>query len=180
MLLNYNFTIEYINTKDFGQVDALSRLATIIDTGGLRNRLTCDRLYEARKLAQIQPPFSSVALLQQQKAVIPNSLRHRVLSTLHKAHPGQTRVKMLARSFVYWPTMDSDIEILVKTCRRCAFVAKDSIKAELQSWRKPHQPWTRVHADFAGPMEGLYYPLIVDAYPKWPEIVQISSMCHCH
>uniref|UniRef100_W6NBQ2 RNA-directed DNA polymerase n=1 Tax=Haemonchus contortus TaxID=6289 RepID=W6NBQ2_HAECO len=26
MLLNYNFAIEYVNTKDFGQVDALSRL----------------------------------------------------------------------------------------------------------------------------------------------------------
>ncbi|KAK6763651.1 hypothetical protein RB195_024101 [Necator americanus] len=37
-LLNYSFTVEYINTKDFGQVDALSLLVTIIDTGGLRNR----------------------------------------------------------------------------------------------------------------------------------------------
>ncbi|KAK6735646.1 hypothetical protein RB195_018707 [Necator americanus] len=38
MLLNHSFTIEYINTKNFGQVDALSRLVTIIDTGGRRNR----------------------------------------------------------------------------------------------------------------------------------------------
>ncbi|KAK6763680.1 hypothetical protein RB195_024126 [Necator americanus] len=38
MLLNYSFTVEYINTKDFGQVDALSRLVTIINTGGLRDR----------------------------------------------------------------------------------------------------------------------------------------------
>ncbi|KAK6726143.1 hypothetical protein RB195_004452 [Necator americanus] len=72
MLLNYSFNIEYINTKDFGQLDALSpsHLFTIIDTGGL---------------------------------------------PLRKTHPGQTKMKMLARSFVYWPTMDSDIEKLVKT-----------------------------------------------------------------
>ncbi|KAK6763678.1 hypothetical protein RB195_024125 [Necator americanus] len=72
--------------------------------------------------------------------------------------------------------MVSDIEKLVRTCPRCASVAKDLIKAEVQSWPKPHSPWTRVHADFAESMEGLYCLLIVDAYSKWPEIVQMSSI----
>ncbi|KAK6751305.1 hypothetical protein RB195_002971 [Necator americanus] len=55
-------------------------------------------------------------------------------NTLQKAHPGQTRkTKMLARSFVNWPTMDSEIEKLVKTCPRRASVGKDPIKAELES-----------------------------------------------
>ncbi|KAK6757826.1 hypothetical protein RB195_015570 [Necator americanus] len=58
-------------------------------------------------------------LLTASRRVVPKSLRYLVLSTLHKAHPGKTRVKMLARSFVYWPTMDSDIEKLVKTYPRC-------------------------------------------------------------
>ncbi|KAK6763081.1 hypothetical protein RB195_023693 [Necator americanus] len=71
---------------------------------------------------------------------------------------------------------DSNIRKLVKICPRCASVAKDPIKSELHSWPKPHSPWTRVHADFAGPMEGRYYLLIVDAYSKWPEIVQMSSI----
>nr|CDJ93989.1 RNA-directed DNA polymerase (reverse transcriptase) and Integrase domain containing protein [Haemonchus contortus] len=40
MLLNYNFAIEYVNTKDFGQVDALltSHNAAPINAGGLRCR----------------------------------------------------------------------------------------------------------------------------------------------
>ncbi|KAK6726431.1 hypothetical protein RB195_004633 [Necator americanus] len=85
-------------------------------------------------------------------------------------------MKMLPKSFVYWPTMDSEIEKLVKTCPRCASVAKDPIKAKLHSWPKPHSPWTRDHADFVGPMEGRYYLLIVDAYSMWLEIVQMSSI----
>ncbi|KAK6762690.1 hypothetical protein RB195_023413 [Necator americanus] len=108
--------------------------------------------------------------------VILKSLEHRVLSTLRKAYPGQTRMEMLASSFVYLPTMDSDIEKLVRTCPRYASVAKDPQKAELQSWPKPYSPWTRVHADFAEPMKGRYHLLIVDVYSKWLEIVQISAI----
>ncbi|KHN81957.1 Uncharacterized protein K02A2.6, partial [Toxocara canis] len=33
----------------------------------------------------------------------------------------------------------------------------------------------RVHADFAGLINGAYYLVIVDAYSKWPEIVQMNS-----
>ncbi|KAK6756007.1 hypothetical protein RB195_014413 [Necator americanus] len=103
-------------------------------------------------------------LLTASRTVIPKS--HRVLSELHKAHPGQTRMKMLARSFVYWPTMDSNIEKLVKAGPRCASVAKDPIKAELHPWPKPHSSWTQVQADFAGPMEGRCYLFIVEAYSR--------------
>ncbi|KAK6762639.1 hypothetical protein RB195_023383 [Necator americanus] len=62
--------------------------------------------------------------------------------------------------------------------KTCQDLPKMSIrgKAELQSWPKPRSPWTGVHADFAGPMEGRYYLLNVDAYSKWPEIVQMPSI----
>ncbi|PIO53816.1 integrase core domain protein, partial [Teladorsagia circumcincta] len=115
-------------------------------------------------------------LLTASRIVIPRSLQRRVLHTLHKAHPGQTRMKMLARRYVYWPTLDNDIEQLVRNCSKCASVAKDLVKAELCSWPKPNSPWIRVHADFAGPMNGRFYLILVDAYSKWPEIVQITSI----
>ncbi|PIO61752.1 hypothetical protein TELCIR_16714 [Teladorsagia circumcincta] len=38
---------------------------------------------------------------------------------------------MLARSYVHWPTLDNDIEQLVRNCSKCASVAKDPVKAEL-------------------------------------------------
>uniref|UniRef100_A0A8L8KB94 RNA-directed DNA polymerase n=1 Tax=Heligmosomoides polygyrus TaxID=6339 RepID=A0A8L8KB94_HELPZ len=115
-------------------------------------------------------------LLTSSRIVIPKALQRRVLFSLHKAHPGQTRMKMLARSFVYWPTLDNDIEKLVKSCASCAKAAKDPAKAELYSWPKPAAPWTRVHADFAGPLDAVHYLIIVDAYSKWPEIIQMNSI----
>ncbi|EYB88265.1 hypothetical protein Y032_0250g154 [Ancylostoma ceylanicum] len=59
-------------------------------------------------------------------------------------------MKMLARSYVYWPSLDADIESLVKNCTRCAMVAKKPVKAGLYSFPKPTAPWTRIHADFTG------------------------------
>ncbi|PIO67258.1 integrase core domain protein [Teladorsagia circumcincta] len=58
----------------------------------------------------------------------------------------------------------------------CAQLAKNPVKVELQSWPKPVTPWARVHADFAGPLDGNYYLVIVDAYSKWPEIIQMNSI----
>ncbi|KHN85255.1 Uncharacterized protein K02A2.6, partial [Toxocara canis] len=54
--------------------------------------------------------------------------------------------------------------------------AKDPIKAEHSSWSKPIVPWDPVHADFAGPIDETCYIVIVDAYSKWPGIIQISSV----
>ena len=34
-------------------------------------------------------------------------------------HPGMSRMKILARSFVRWPGIDQDIEDTVKTCILC-------------------------------------------------------------
>nr|CDJ81316.1 RNA-directed DNA polymerase (reverse transcriptase) and Integrase domain containing protein [Haemonchus contortus] len=115
-------------------------------------------------------------LLTSNRLVIPKSLQRRVLQALHKAHPGQTRMKMLARSYVYWPSMEADIEKLVRNCATCAQQAKNPVKAELQSWPKPLTPWARVHADFAGPLDGNFYLVIVDAFSKWPEIIQMNSI----
>ena len=39
-----------------------------------------------------------------------------VLSELHETHPGVSRMKALARSYVYWPNLDRDIEQLAKGC----------------------------------------------------------------
>ncbi|CAI2344425.1 unnamed protein product [Caenorhabditis sp. 36 PRJEB53466] len=110
------------------------------------------------------------------RIVIPDCLRKKVLQTLHKAHPGMDRMKRLARSFVYWPNLDKDIESLVRNCSNCQAAAKNPTKAHLESWPIATAPWTRVHIDYAGPIDGIYFLVVVDAYSKWSEIVATSSI----
>lgn len=51
--------------------------------------------------------------------VIPLQLRGPVLQELHESHPGIVKMKMLARSYVWWPALDADAENAVKGCIVC-------------------------------------------------------------
>lgn len=42
-------------------------------------------------------------------------------------------------------------------------------------WPKTDRPWSRMHIDFAGPLNGFYYLVVVDSYSKWPEILKCKK-----
>lgn len=81
----------------------------------------------------------------------------------------------LARCYVYWPGIDQDISTLVGTCASCQANAKAPTKTLLASWPTPTGPWQRVHVDFAGPVNGKSYLVLIDAYSKWPEVAIMGS-----
>lgn len=120
--------------------------------------------------------FSNDCLLYGDRVAIPKVLRKRILKQLHSSHLGIQMTKSIARSYVYWPNIDQDIEALVKTCDRCALAAKSPIKTTLYAWPTPAGPWQRIHIDYAGPINSTYFLVIVDAYSKWPEIIPTKTI----
>ena len=65
--------------------------------------------------------------------------------------------------------MEKDIEDLVRHCKGCRLAAK-SPPVRTQPWPKTDIPWSRIHMDYAGPLNGYYYLVIIDSYSKWPEV----------
>ena len=114
-------------------------------------------------------------LLWGSRVVIPMSLRKAVLSELHETHPGMTKMKMLARSYVWWSGLDRDIEDKVSNCSVCQRLRNDPPTAQVHPWNFPNKPWSRLHIDYAGPVGGFMYLVVVDAYSKYPEIVKMNS-----
>nr|XP_049462951.1 uncharacterized protein K02A2.6-like [Anopheles coluzzii] len=51
-------------------------------------------------------------------------------------------------------------------------VAKSPPLLEPKFWPKTTKPWERVHIDYAGPVDGAYFLIVVDAFSKWPEVMK--------
>ena len=208
ILLNYNFKMEYISSKNIGHADGQSRLIRkcaepLEDTviAALReekelSRLLCNTIRELpvtlddinkaaetdkfivkmKKQVQLNEklkkdwkisPFSicSQTLMYADRVVISTTLQRRILKEFHSAHPGMSRMK----AFMYWPRMDRDIEKIVRECQGCQLAAK-APPVQIQLWPKTDTPSTRLHIDYAGPLNGHYFLVVVDSFTKWPEV----------
>nr|XP_034836883.1 uncharacterized protein K02A2.6-like [Maniola hyperantus] len=88
-------------------------------------------------------------LIYKYRIIIPPSLRTEVLKEIHEGHLGINKMKNVSRSYVYWPSLDRDIEDLCRQCEACRVVRDSPPRATLHPWEYPLCPWQRVHADFA-------------------------------
>ena len=109
------------------------------------------------------------------RVVVPQSLQSQVLEELYEGHPGTSRMKSLARSYIWWPHLDQDITQKVASCVACQSVQNLPPKAPLHPWEWPQRPWARLHADYAGPFLGKMFLIVVDAYSKWLEVRPVGS-----
>ena len=109
------------------------------------------------------------------RVVIPKVGREKVIEALHETHPGIVKMKTLARNYVWWPKMDEQLELKVRTCKMCQCNQKNPQVAPLNPWKWPEEPWVRLHADYAGPFVGHMYLIIMDAHSKWLEVLPVST-----
>ncbi|XP_058449437.1 uncharacterized protein K02A2.6-like [Malaya genurostris] len=200
----YDFDIRYISTDSFGHADVLSRLINsnirpeeefVIATmenwsrwhiaasypsrhNGWPTKKTCISDSQIQQLYLRRDALSVVeeCLMYGERVVIPQAYRKRVLQQLHKGHPGVERMRSIARQYVFWPNIDDDVAKTVGKCNDCASVAKTDRKTNLESWPSPEKSWQRVHLNYAGPVGGQYYLILVDAFSKWPEVIQTKDI----
>lgn len=98
-----------------------------------------------------------------------------VLKQLHSSHMGIVKTKCWARSYVWWPGLDNDVEALCRACDTCALEAAAPPRAAPVPWPYHPQPWTRLHVDFLGPFRGMTYLVIIDSTTKWLEVFEMKN-----
>ncbi len=97
------------------------------------------------------------------------------MNELHEEHPGIVRMKSWARSYLWYPGLDADIEEIVNGCDICLAMRNDPPSAPLYAWKSSGKIWERIHIDFAE-FERMYYLIIVCANSKWLEVIMMNSI----
>ena len=106
--------------------------------------------------------------------MIPYKLRADILKELHSEHIGACRMKALARSYVWWPGLDADLEAEVRQCSTCQSLRNLPPETPLHPWKYAGIPMQRVHVDCAD-LRGQSFLIMIDNYSKWLEVIPMRS-----
>ena len=109
------------------------------------------------------------------RVIVPPKLCKNILHELRQAHPLIVRMKTLARSYFWWPLIDTDIESVVKECSMCQQRHKTPAASPLHHWEWLQEPWSRLHIDYAGPIRDKMLLIIVDVHSKWIDVHTTNS-----
>ena len=101
------------------------------------------------------------------RVVIPLAGCKHIIEQLHQSHPGVTRMKGLARSFVWWSGMDSELESKVNHVQVVNCSKTIQLRHHSTLGNGHNEPWSRIHIDYAGPIQGKMILITTDAYLKW-------------
>ena len=94
-------------------------------------------------------------------------------------HAGMIKTKSVtALMHIWWPGISNDTEQCIRQCKKCQIFKNDPGRASLHPWETPTEvrhAWERVHIDFARPFKGKMWIIIVDAFSKWSEVIQLAT-----
>ena len=109
------------------------------------------------------------------RTIIPEKHRDKVLQDLHEGHFGIVKMKSIARSNVWWPKIDKDVEDLYHSSRGCQKHSNMLKSAPVHLWDCTKDPWERLHRDFAVSFINPLFLIIVDVHCKWLEIFPMTT-----
>ena len=109
---------------------------------------------------------------------MPPQVQETILKILHEGHPGSIRMKQLARGYVWWLNLNTQLENMVSSCEKCQLTCPLPSKAKLHTrqWLEP--PWSHIHIDYIGPLLNKMFFVIVDTHSKWLEVLPACEQCH--
>lgn len=115
-------------------------------------------------------------LMKGRRIVIPTALRKEMLALVHEGHLGCEKQKRLARSAMFWPGMNKDIEVTVQKCGTCNRYRPAQQKETLKGGEEKSQlePWEKVGMDLFV-WEGSDYLVIVDYHSNFPEVSKLAN-----
>ena len=87
-------------------------------------------------------------LMKGSRIIIPTTQRERTLTNLHVGHQGILSMQQMAKTTVYWPGIDADIEDWVQRCSACLAMKPNQKREPLLPHEVPDGPWQKIGSRF--------------------------------
>ena len=113
-------------------------------------------------------------LTKGEQVVIPPSCRDNIMADLHGSHTSINKAMDLARTCVYWPSMEADVTDYIKrylTCIECSNLPVEM----LQPHEVPPGPWVKIGVDFFQDHLGKRHLIVADYFSKFPYAFPVAS-----
>ena len=163
-LENFNYSLDNIQqlTKDD---KVLSKLLCFLKYGWPDNDMICSEFTHVKNDLSIHDDI----VLFRNRLIVPSKIRPNILNLLHAGHNGMVAMKAEARQNLWWPNISIDIEERVKNCNQCT-VANKQINEPKMYWPETGKTWERLHIDYCGPVDNLFYLIIIDSHSKFMDV----------
>ncbi|CAB0007785.1 unnamed protein product, partial [Nesidiocoris tenuis] len=148
MVLNKRFL-----QKETKSDRTLARVIEHVQRGWPENKTQLDKELHTFFEKRTELSYEENLLLWFGRLIVPEKMRKAALRVLHEGHPGITGMRAAAKSHVWWPNIDREIEHHVSSCTSCQESHPKEQEVPLFSWSVPSERWSRLHLDFCGPFE---------------------------
>ena len=92
---------------------------------------------------------------------------------IHAGHKGIFKCKERAKASVWWWSLSTQLEDMVKSCQKCIEPLKDCAEP-LKPIKFPERLWQRIGADLFQ-LYGTNYLLVVDYFSRYVDIAKLHS-----
>ena len=110
-----------------------------------------------------------------ERLIIPYSRQAGILDKLHEGHQGICKTQQRAKTAVFWPGINNQIEDRIAACATCKTHDRAQTRAPLTPSEIPEYPWQTIGSDLFQ-VKGQHYLLNVDYYSKWVNVVQLTEL----
>ena len=113
-------------------------------------------------------------LLYDDRLVISEGLREKVLDVLHVAHQGKSSMLHRAAQTVFWPGYTLDIEKKGTDCGTCNRNVPSHAQVRTEQSDTPTMPFESISKDFFD-LTGIHYLITVDRLSGWIDIMRAAA-----
>ena len=156
------------------QDETLSKLHHLIQTEWPNNRNDVEPSIRPYFDIRDELIINNVLILKGNRIVVPSSMCKKMLNVLHTAHPGIVKVKARARSTIYWPGIDAQLEDLTQSCSFCQEHRNKQPKEPQITHEIPTTPWTKFGTDLFHLFKQTYL-IIVDYTTNYFDISKLPD-----